>query len=197
MSLDKFKIEIAEIVKAFRKHVCEEKLPDIPVRWNSRMSSTAGKASVKKVNGKRVSKIELSSKVLTTVERLRNTLCHELCHSAAWLIDGYRGGHGATFKKWARIAEQQLPSHWNLNITRCHSYEIDHKYEWTCQKCGHAFKRQKNTIDTSRHRCKCKGSLKMTKAPREQKPTVKAVVVRKPGMPSHLYSSFAVKFNFK
>ena len=34
----------------------------------------------------RASKIELSSKVLDSADRLRDTLVHEMCHAAAWII---------------------------------------------------------------------------------------------------------------
>ena len=32
-------------------------------------------------------RVELSSKVVDCVDRLRRTLAHELCHVAAWLVD--------------------------------------------------------------------------------------------------------------
>ena len=34
----------------------------------------------------RASKIELSTKVLDSSDRLRDTLIHEMCHAAAWVI---------------------------------------------------------------------------------------------------------------
>lgn len=49
--------------------------------------------------------IELSEKVIDTHPRLANTLVHEMCHVAAWLVDGVRNpAHGAMFWKWASIA---------------------------------------------------------------------------------------------
>ena len=33
----------------------------------------------------RISKIELSSKVIDSADRLRDTLIHEMCHAAAWI----------------------------------------------------------------------------------------------------------------
>lgn len=44
--------------------------------------------------------VELSEKVLTSADRLRCTLIHELCHAAVWLFNGEKGGHGATWKAW-------------------------------------------------------------------------------------------------
>lgn len=49
--------------------------------------------------GVRTSVIELSEKVLTSADRLRCTLIHELCHAATWIFNG-EGGHGSTWKQW-------------------------------------------------------------------------------------------------
>lgn len=49
--------------------------------------------------GTRTSVIELSEKVLTSADRLRCTLIHELCHAATWIFNG-EGGHGRTWKQW-------------------------------------------------------------------------------------------------
>lgn len=37
--------------------------------------------------GRYTARVELSSKVLDSSDRLRRTLVHELCHVAAWLLD--------------------------------------------------------------------------------------------------------------
>ena len=34
----------------------------------------------------RASKIDLSTKVLDSSDRLRDTLIHEMCHAAAWVV---------------------------------------------------------------------------------------------------------------
>lgn len=47
-------------------------------------------------------RIELSTKVVDSVDRLQRTLLHELCHAAAWLIDHVaKPPHGTHFKYWA------------------------------------------------------------------------------------------------
>lgn len=38
--------------------------------------------------------------LLFPTERLRDTLIHELCHAAAWLINGVHDGHGRYWKYW-------------------------------------------------------------------------------------------------
>ena len=48
-------------------------------------------------------RVELSSKVVDSEYKLRNTLAHELCHVAAWVVDHKaKPPHGEHFKKWAR-----------------------------------------------------------------------------------------------
>ena len=52
----------------------------------------------------RQARIELSTKVLTDEDRLASTLAHEMCHAAAWLLDGeMQPPHGRCFKKWADL----------------------------------------------------------------------------------------------
>ena len=34
------------------------------------------------------------------VDRLRDTLIHEMCHAAAWVISGIKAGHGPIWKSW-------------------------------------------------------------------------------------------------
>ena len=76
----------------------------------------------------RFSVIELSSKVLDSPDRLRDTLIHEMCHAAAWIISGYPDGHGPLFKDWARRAMAAFPE--LPVIARCHNYVIRTKYTY-------------------------------------------------------------------
>ncbi|KAA1125142.1 hypothetical protein PGTUg99_010405 [Puccinia graminis f. sp. tritici] len=69
-------------------------LTPIQLTWNNKLSSTAGRTKVepsKKNTGKHVGDevvvIELSSQIIDSPERLRQTLAHELCHAACWVID--------------------------------------------------------------------------------------------------------------
>lgn len=77
-------------------------------------------------------KIFVIEKVLTTQKRLRDTLVHEMCHAAVWLINNVNEGHGPLFYAWGRKsveAHPELPL-----ITRCHSYDIECKYTYECTK---------------------------------------------------------------
>lgn len=80
-----------------------------------------------------MSVIELSSKVLTSADRLRCTLIHELCHAAAWIFNG-ETGHGATWKFWVARANNQFRELPPIKV--CHQYDIEYKYTYKCQSCG-------------------------------------------------------------
>lgn len=57
----------------------------------------------KKLNGvtTQTTTIELSTKVLDTAEKLRQTLAHELVHVAAWTLSNeLKPPHGDAFKLW-------------------------------------------------------------------------------------------------
>lgn len=46
-------------------------------------------------------KVELSIKVIDCHEKLKCTLAHELCHIAAWAIEGeMKPAHGPAFRGW-------------------------------------------------------------------------------------------------
>ena len=96
-------------------------------------------------------RIVLSSKVLDTPSKLAQTLLHEMCHAAAWIVDGVnRPPHGAVFSKWARAASSCYPCR---AVTTCHSYEIAYKFHYTCLDCGFIYGRHSRSIDTDAVRC--------------------------------------------
>lgn len=74
-------------------------------------------------------RVELSSKVLDSLAKLERTLCHELCHVAAWLVDHTaKPPHGPVFRRWAEVAMARYP---HLDITTCHAYDIFYPF-----RCG-------------------------------------------------------------
>ncbi|XP_062514094.1 germ cell nuclear acidic protein-like isoform X2 [Corticium candelabrum] len=112
----------------FNKTVFNNQLPDFEITWNKRLTNTAGKTiSLRASDGRRMAKIELSCKVCDRYDRLRDTLIHEMCHAATWLIDGNRRDqHGPCWQSWtdkAMRAHPELPK-----IRRCHSYQIHKKF---------------------------------------------------------------------
>lgn len=110
------------------KRVC-----GVQVTWNAKLKTTAGCCVNRRRGGDRSCTIELSSKVITSAERLRCTLVHEMCHAATWLLQG-ETGHGATWKRWASLAQARCPD--LPPIQRCHAYEIEYKYVYQCTLCG-------------------------------------------------------------
>lgn len=80
----------------------------------------------------RTARLELSEKVLTSADRLRCTLIHEMCHAATWVFDGDKG-HGATWKSWANKVNRIFPE--LPTVERCHNYDIEYKYTYQCDIC--------------------------------------------------------------
>jgi len=89
--------------------------------------------------------------VLTSADRLRDTLIHEMCHAASWLISGISDGHGVVFKSWGQRSVKTFPE--LPLITRCHNYVIQSKFAFICQDCSHQYKRHSKSIDTDKLRC--------------------------------------------
>ena len=103
--------------------------------------------------------IILSEKVLDDSIRLRSTLLHEMCHTAAWLIDGERKPpHGACFWKWASICSANIPG---MMVATCHNYAIHKPYQFRCIDCHQIYGRHsKKGIQLEKQCCgKCKGKL--------------------------------------
>jgi hypothetical protein len=63
------------------------------VTWNAKLKTTAGLTYSSRSMGRDgallyAARIELSKRVVDDAAKLRQTLCHELCHAAAWLVRG-------------------------------------------------------------------------------------------------------------
>jgi len=85
----------------------------VPITWSNRLRKTAGVTYLKQIkhhsSPKRTAHIELSCKVVDNEYRLRSTLLHEMCHAAAWLVDGiHNPPHGPSFKTWANRAMKKV-----------------------------------------------------------------------------------------
>ncbi|XP_045780117.1 acidic repeat-containing protein isoform X2 [Maniola jurtina] len=139
---------------------------DMCIIWDTKLRSTAGLTTnrlVKTAKGDqiRTSSIKLSVKVVDAAQRLRDTLIHEMCHAATWLIDGeLRAGHGPVWKKWASRALRKFPE--LGEISRCHDMEIHYKYSYKCTKCGYSIKRHSKSIDITKKCCGyCRGQFEI------------------------------------
>ncbi|EFO24227.2 hypothetical protein LOAG_04258 [Loa loa] len=140
----------AKLFDVYRRRCFENKLDaNMVLEWNARLRLTAGRCRCKP-NG--TADIELSIKVCDTPERLRDTLLHEMCHAAVWVIDHiHKGGHGPAWKYWVYQCQKVFPS--LPLVERCHNYIIDAKYLYICDRCGQTIKRHSKSLDTDRKIC--------------------------------------------
>jgi len=153
----------------------------IKVIWSKTLRSTAGRANwrrtVTKPSGSPVkgnpdsetierqpgvivqhfASIELAEKIIDRPERLVNTVAHEFCHLANFMVSNIRDQpHGESFKRWGSRVTSWLRSssatrhasyraEWKLcEVTTKHSYVIETKYLWAC--AGRPADRQKPTL---------------------------------------------------
>ncbi|KAL2727017.1 germ cell nuclear acidic protein [Vespula squamosa] len=154
------------LYKLYNENIFDKKLPeDMKIEWNIRMRGTAGycynKKSVKPLGGiLRSSRIVLSTKVLDTPDRLRDTLIHEMCHAAAWLINDVSDGHGPFWTAWANKALRAFPE--LPPIRRCHDYKIKTKFTYRCIECGYSIGRHSKSLDIEKKRCgHCYGKFEL------------------------------------
>ncbi|KAF7319867.1 SprT-like domain-containing protein [Mycena kentingensis (nom. inval.)] len=157
-----------QVYTYFNRKVFKNKLPDIDtVRlvWNPRLVATAGKAHLEHDGDQWIATIFLSLKILDSGYRVRLTLAHEMCHLAAWLIDGtVSSAHGPNFWKWAhRITHLNNET----RITLYHEYKVDYLWTWRCT-CGHIVGRWTAALKIRTAVCpKCRavGSLAVESTP--------------------------------
>ncbi|CAL7936961.1 unnamed protein product [Xylocopa violacea] len=154
------------LYKLYNEKVFDKELPDdMTIEWNVRMRGTAGycynKKSVKTLGGiVRSSRIVLATKILDTPDRLRDTLIHEMCHAAAWLINGVSDGHGPFWTTWASKAMQTFPE--LPPVRRCHDYKIKTKFTYKCVSCGYSIGRHSKSLDIEKKRCgHCYGKFEL------------------------------------
>ncbi|KAH8397794.1 hypothetical protein KR222_001786 [Zaprionus bogoriensis] len=140
----------------YNQEVFNNKL-DVPIVWSKRLRNTAGRCMNKRRMQVRCSVVELSEKVLTSADRLRCTLIHELCHAATWVFNG-EGGHGHVWKNWARRACMKFPDLPPISV--CHNYDIQFKYTYKCTACGLASHAHSKSRKPENLRCSsCRGSI--------------------------------------
>ncbi|KAJ5281016.1 hypothetical protein N7478_006388 [Penicillium angulare] len=169
----------------------------LEIRWSKYLQTTAGRASYKpsyarlssgQMDRSHVARhtafIELGSRIIQDEDRLVNTLAHEYCHLANYMITGMLNNpHGADFKKWGKTVEDAMADHpkygGKITVKTTHSYKIAFKYEWKCEGCGHIFGRHSKSIDPTMKVCRCRGRLQQIKPkPRNVSPKKK---VAQPG----------------
>ncbi|KAL5336084.1 SprT-like family-domain-containing protein [Aspergillus crustosus] len=145
--------------------------------------SSSGSETPSTTSVKHYATIELAERVIDDEDRLLNTLAHEYCHLANYMISNIRNQpHGTSFQAWGQKCKEALKDHpiygGRIEVTTKHSYKIDYKYVWTCVDCCQNYGRHSKSIDPSKHRCgKCRGLLQQIKPkPRSTSPRKKPAV---------------------
>ena len=140
----------------------------VKIKWSNKLLTTAGRAYYKKrsttlqapdgtilpgLREEHHASIELSEKIIDSQFRLLNTVAHEFCHLANFMISGiHNNPHGKEFKAWGELVSNAF-RHWEIEVTTKHSYTINFKYVWECVSCGREYKRHSKSIDPARQRC--------------------------------------------
>jgi len=154
------KVELtARLFKLYNEKVFDGLLLDVPVTWSKKLTSTAGRCNNSRRANERKSSLELSDKVLTSADRLRCTLIHEMCHAITWLQHG-ENGHGATWKRWAAKANKIFPELPKIGV--CHDYAIEYKYTYQCKQCKSKYNCHSKSKKVENIRCSiCKGEIEL------------------------------------
>ena len=136
---------IKEMFHALNVKHFDGEIPDIPVVWNTRMTTTAGYCRYKRAPVPpywmvelEVVKIDLSDKLFRSLgydlAKIERTLIHEMVH--AFLIHKYNEkGHTARFQRMMTEITGERKNH------RCHNYNTEavgrkKKYFLICERCG-------------------------------------------------------------
>ncbi|KAI8627492.1 hypothetical protein F5Y19DRAFT_486737 [Xylariaceae sp. FL1651] len=155
--------------------------PPVPSASSSSASSSLTTTTMKTTTTtttQHYASIELATKVLSNEADLLNTVAHEFCHLAVFLLHGKpKLAHGAEFKTYGRRvmsassagagaasdkSRLQTPQARGvqINVTTRHSYEIEYRFVWRCADCAAEVCRHSRSVDPTRQRCgKCKGGV--------------------------------------
>lgn len=156
----------------------------LKITWSQNLLTTAGRANwkckmqstmVKDANGVMTEKlekrehsgsIELSSRVLGNRSDLLNTVAHEFCHLAVFILIGKpKLAHGADFKSFGAKCESVFRDR-GIVVTTKHDYKIEFKYIWECEGCHRPVMRHSRSVDVVRQRCGvCRGVLRQIMPP--------------------------------
>ena len=170
----------------------------VQIIWSKTLLKTAGRATwkgesttIRGENGSAMAvvvtrhhcKIELAERIVDSEYRIINTVAHEYCHLANYLISKVHDNpHGPSFKRWGQKCTEAMRNHPlygnQIHVTTRHSYAIEYKYVWNCTGCGLDYGRHSKSIDPGRMRCgSCQSRLEQVKPkPRNVSPKKNAAV---------------------
>ena len=145
-------------------------IPDIPVVWNTRMTTTAGYCRYRgsSLQGIEPYKIDLSDKLFRNlgydIAKVERTLIHEMVH--AFLVHKYNErGHTARFQRMMTEITGEYKNH------RCHNYDTTglrrkqaKNVLWQCQgPCGAEGRKARMPKAGRIYTCRtCRGRVKFT-----------------------------------
>lgn len=150
--------ELRQAFVRLNEVVADDRLSCVECSWSNRLRTTAGRTIMSRRRDsdsiRRIAKIEMSTHVIDNDDKMTSTLAHELCHAAAWVIDGVlKPPHGPAFRKWAMIVQDRIPS---ITVSTTHRYFIAYGYRWRCSdlaNCTYTIGRHSNSVDTRIHCC--------------------------------------------
>lgn len=161
---------LIELYNKFNLKHFDSTLPIIPIEWSMRMTTTAGRVtfnrcpSLTTTAGKegryQPTKLTMSYKLFESLNwdmaKIERTLIHEMVH--VWRMWHFcDSGHSREFQlKMFKITGE------NINH-RCHNYDTskvtNHKWQFTCQKCGLVITKARKPRGLGYKHKKCGGSL--------------------------------------
>jgi len=139
------------------------------VEWSGRMTRSWGLAQLGMMNGRRVYRIKLASKVFTQDSKaFRDTVIHEVAHLADFQIYN-NWGHGATWKGIMRMLGAQpnrIASSEEVQQVNKVPKRKMLKFVYKCPCSTHFFSSRAHRSESARpgcYRCKhCKAGMKYT-----------------------------------
>jgi len=129
--------ELRRLFQHYNQKIFANRLPNnLSIEWTEKLYTTAG---IFQPMSNEACRILLSIKVVDTTRKVRETLVHEMCHAAVWLLDkDYEEIHGRRWKGWAQRA-LRLCDELKEVRQRVHNYPIRYPCGYRCSQCGTSF----------------------------------------------------------
>jgi len=174
--------------RALNAHFFADQLPPILIVWSRRLTASVGmfvsrggpRTPPLAHSARHRREIRLSLPLLERLahrtayaeQELLNTLAHEMIHQWQFDILKRRPNHGLDFMR--KMTEMNRSG--QVAITTYHSLQKEvlalSRFAWRCKDCGRVYRRQRKTIEPTRHHCgQCQGSLQELPLPTARQPS--------------------------
>uniref|UniRef100_A0A0N4ZN47 SprT-like domain-containing protein n=1 Tax=Parastrongyloides trichosuri TaxID=131310 RepID=A0A0N4ZN47_PARTI len=119
--------------KIFNKYCFGNLLPEhVVIEWDNHLTKVSGTTNLLSNS---IIVITLSQKICNTPYRIRDTILHEMCHIASYIIDGINDyEHGECFGKWTEICRRGFPK--IPQVSKNHSHKKTSKSKDACEECS-------------------------------------------------------------